>query len=633
LAPSFPSLLALLSIVLVQDPGTRSYTRDGSTWSRTDSHGDGAGVTWQVDPREISVRFRAPIADLSDFESRLDADADARLHALEALRSNKLGIHDLRVPEGADVLEVVAALRATGLVEFAEENTIGSWLGDANDPLFPVQWALKNTGQTGGVPDADIDADLAWDITVGDPSIVIAVIDSGVEVNHEDLIGGMWRNPGEVPNNSLDDESNGFVDDYDGWDFFNNSPGVNGPQAHGTFVAGLMVAQSNDFKGVASVAGGSGATDGCRAMPLQVGDIAPLASVIDDAIVYAVENGARVINISFAIGQSQAIDDAIAYAHGHGVFLAAAAGNTPATVVLYPASHPLVISVPATTHEDLPAPTSVSGSKNWVAAPGKDVTSTTLTANGKYATLTGGTSYAAPHVSALAGLCLSLLPSLLPDEIKEILRITADDIHAPGFDEATGWGRINALRAVHHVSKSDCNGNGIYDPREILQGTVPDNNANGIPDGCEIFTYCTAKTNSLNCVPAIARQGTPSASSQSGFLIRCSQVRNNKPGLLFYGVNGRNSSPFQGGLLCVQAPLRRTPISNAGGTPPPTADCSGNYSFDMALYASGAIGGNPLPALVVPGTRVNCQWWGRDQGFPMPNNTMLSNGLEYIVLP
>jgi len=596
--------------------------------------GADALVTWKVDPRDISVRFRAPIADLAGFEGSLDADASPMLRALTPLRTNKLGIHDLRVPEGADVLAVVAAMRATGLVEYAEENTYGIWLGDANDPLYVAQWALKNTGQTGGVPDADIDCDLAWDITVGETSIVIATIDSGVEITHEDLVGGMWRNPGEIPQNSVDDESNGYVDDYDGWDFYNGSPGVNGPHFHGTFVTGLMIGQSNNFKGIAGVAGGSGATDGCRVMPLQVGDTFPLGSLVDDAIVYAVDNGARVINISFGVSQNAAIDAALAYAHGNGVFIAAAAGNTPATAVLYPANHPLVVSVPGTNNTDNPASFSVAGPENWVAAPAKDVTSTTLMSapGGPYATLPGGTSYAAPHVSATAGLCLSLMPSLQPDDIRQILRITADDINGPGYDEATGWGRVNTHRAVAHVAASDCNGNGLYDPTEIAQGLVPDTNANGIPDTCEIHVYCTAKTNSLGCVPAIGHQGTPSASATSGFLIQCSQVRNNKTGMLFYGISGAQANPFQGGTLCVKGPIRRTPTTNAGGNPPPNNDCSGLHTFDMTNFAFLGLH-NANPALKVPGTRVNCQWWGRDQGFPMPNNTMLSDALEYVVVP
>jgi len=142
--------------------------------------------------------------------------------------------------------------------------------------------------------------------------------------------------------------------------------------------------------------------------------------------------------------------------------------------------------------------------------------------------------------------------------------------------------------------------------------------------------YCTAKTNSLGCVPTIAATGVPSATAGSGFIVSASDVLNNKNGLLFYGVNGPSALPYQGGTLCVKSQIRRTPSVNSGGNPPPN-DCSGVFSIDMNLFAAGGLGGTPLPALSVPGTVVNCQWWGRDPGFPAPNNTTLSDALEYVV--
>jgi hypothetical protein len=141
--------------------------------------------------------------------------------------------------------------------------------------------------------------------------------------------------------------------------------------------------------------------------------------------------------------------------------------------------------------------------------------------------------------------------------------------------------------------------------------------------------YCQAKLNSLGCLPAIASSGTSSASSTSGFAIQCANVRNNKPGLLFYGTSGRASSPFQGGLLCVAAPIKRTPVVVSGGTAPPANDCSGLYAIDMNAFAAGALGGSPPPELTVPGTIVDCQWWGRDPGAVA--DTSLSEGLEYTV--
>jgi hypothetical protein len=143
--------------------------------------------------------------------------------------------------------------------------------------------------------------------------------------------------------------------------------------------------------------------------------------------------------------------------------------------------------------------------------------------------------------------------------------------------------------------------------------------------------YCTAKLNSLGCLPAIGFSGSSSVSASTGFVILCSNVRNQKSGLLFYGVNGRGSAPFQNGTLCVATPIKRTTSDNSGGNLPPANDCSGVYTIDMNSFAAGMLGGTPLPELTLASTVVDCQWWGRDPGFPAPNNTTLSDGLEYTV--
>jgi len=143
--------------------------------------------------------------------------------------------------------------------------------------------------------------------------------------------------------------------------------------------------------------------------------------------------------------------------------------------------------------------------------------------------------------------------------------------------------------------------------------------------------YCTAKINSLGCLPAIYSVGAPSTSAPSGFEVRAANVRNQKVGILLYSVTGRAATAFQGGFLCVAPPIRRTPQANSGGTALPTSDCTGEYSIDMNSFAQGLLGGTPSPALVVPGTVVDCQWWGRDPGFPAPNNSTLSDALEYTL--
>jgi len=143
------------------------------------------------------------------------------------------------------------------------------------------------------------------------------------------------------------------------------------------------------------------------------------------------------------------------------------------------------------------------------------------------------------------------------------------------------------------------------------------------------FVYCTSKVNSLGCTPAIGSSGTSSASASSGFSVTCTQVLNNKMGLLIYSLNGQASMPFAGGFLCVGSPLRRTPASSTGGNPPPN-DCSGALSIDMNAFAAGALGGSPHPNLSLPGTVVDTQFWSRDPLSP-PTGVSLSGGLEYVV--
>ena len=147
------------------------------------------------------------------------------------------------------------------------------------------------------------------------------------------------------------------------------------------------------------------------------------------------------------------------------------------------------------------------------------------------------------------------------------------------------------------------------------------------------YAFCSAKVNSLGCMPNWAPSGASSATATSGFNLKVTNVLNQKPGLLMYGFDGRQAIPFQGGTLCVMSPIHRSPGVSSNGVPLPVNNCSGAFAIDMNSFAAGLLGGNPAPLLRVPGTLVTCQWWGRDPGFVAPDATALSRGLQYFVCP
>lgn len=618
--PVLAAVLTAVSSAQTQAPPAE-YVRDATGWLKIQY-----GQSFRVDPSVVTVRFAAPLSDLNAFRAAAAAAGvdDPLFAQLQTVRHNHLGIHDLAVPEGADVLDVVARLRATGLVDFADETTFGAYTVDPNDPLYGQQWNFKNTGQNGGTPDADIDADLAWDIERGDPSVVIAVIDSGTEITHSDLASTVWVNPGEIPGNGIDDEGNGFVDDVNGWDFeFNN----NDPSSnffHGTFVAGMCAASSNNGNKLAGLAGGFGPTEGCRYLPCGVGQSFPIGSVLDDAIIYAADNGARVITLSLSVAFDSAIESAISYAHNvKGVFIDDAAGNNGFGGVSYPATNPLVIAVGATTNKDARASFSSVGPEVFVSAPGDNVIGLDLNDS---TTTSSGTSFSSPQVAGLAGLLISYTPTLSNTSVADILRITAEDKGVPGKDNDFGWGRINAHDALVHLAANDCNGNGYYDPQEIADGITPDINGNGIPDDCEgpIVLYCTPKASSAGCVATLTTSDffNSPISGANDYSLIADTVQAKKPGLFFFGTSGQASLPFSGGTLCVAPPNGRTPVQQSGGGG--SLSCTGQ----MTLVINDG-NGPPNGPDVGPGNTVWMQLWYRD-----PNNgpgtlgTALSGGVE-----
>lgn len=260
-----------------------------------------------------------------------------------------------------------------------------------------------------------------WNSGYSGKGIIVAVLDTGIQLNHPDLVDNVWTNYGEIPNNGIDDDKNGYVDDANGWDFVNldNLPSdVNG---HGTFVAGEIAGESNGF-------GVTGLAPNVTIMPLQVLNNAGTGSSNDlaKAIRYAVDNGAQIINISIGGSENNPlVTDAIGYAQSKGVFIVAASGNDSAKSPSYPAvyskTYSNVLSVGAyDVNGNILATTNKVGSTGAVQvdAPGVDIYSTTTQSGYRFMS---GTSMAAPEVTGIAALLLSAKPNLRPDQLRSII--------------------------------------------------------------------------------------------------------------------------------------------------------------------------------------------------------------------
>ncbi len=313
------------------------------------------------------------------------------------------------------------------------------------DPKFNQLWGLHNTGQSGGKVDADIDALEAWGIQTGN-QVVIGVIDTGVDYTHPDLQANMWTNPGEIPGNNIDDDGNGYVDDYYGYDFINNDSDPFDDHGHGTHVAGTIAASGNNNIGITGVAWSA------KIMALKF--LGPNGGTVSDAIEainYASMMGAKITNNSWGgVGYSQAMYDAIAAAGAKGGLFIAAAGNSTQNTDItphYPASYTLdnIISVAATDRNDNLSSFSNYGAKTVdLAAPGSSIYSTIP--GGRYTTYSG-TSMAAPHVSGVAALVWAENPSMTAQEVKARILNTVDPLASLKGKTVTG-GRLNAYNAV-----------------------------------------------------------------------------------------------------------------------------------------------------------------------------------------
>ncbi len=331
-------------------------------------------------------------------------------------------------------------------------NSSGLW-GQAYGDL----WGLKK-----------INAEAAWNTTTGSSNIVVADIDTGVDRDHPDLKNNMWVNSKEIPNNGIDDDTNAFVDDYYGWDFANFDNDPMDDNGHGTHTAGTIAGVGNNGQGVAGVAWKA------KIMPVKYLDAGGSGSswAAAQALIYAANMGAKISSNSWGgyddVGTVSVIDDALNYEYNKGMTIVAAAGNNNTNALSFsPANSNRVIAVAASGVNDQKACFSNYGERIDVAAPGgdsancggqdNDILSTKSSkadpyfagiGSGNAYTKARGTSMAAPHVSGLAALILAKYPNATNDQVRNAIRLGADDLGAAGTDTTYGAGRINASKAI-----------------------------------------------------------------------------------------------------------------------------------------------------------------------------------------
>lgn len=333
------------------------------------------------------------------------------------------------------------------LVRIAEPDHIMRAQTTPNDPSFSTLWGLHNTGLSGGTVDADIDAPEAWALSTGSTSVVVAVIDSGIDQTHPDLVANLWTNPGEVAGNGLDDDGNGYVDDTRGWDFVNSDNNPNDDYGHGTHCAGTIGAVGNNGAGV------SGVCWRVSLLGLKFLDAAGGGYESDaaEAISYATDLGVTLTSNSYTGDTyTQSLKDAIDEADAAGILFVAAAGNNARNVDLspeYPAAYTSsnILSVTSTTRiESLSSFSNFGATSVDLAAPGTDIYSTLH--NGGYG-FKSGTSMATPHVAGACALMKSFKPALTHTQLRELILNTVETKPALSGKCATG-GRLNVYNAL-----------------------------------------------------------------------------------------------------------------------------------------------------------------------------------------
>jgi len=449
------------------------------------------------------------------------------LRLVEEIKCRWGTVYELEITDGTSVEDMVNRLKADTRVRFAEPNHIyyfdeepyfpndPMW-ASTDDPYDPEDSAYDQWGPT------MVGAPIVWNETKGSEDVILAIMDTGIRKDHEDLVDNIWLNEDEIADNGVDDDMNGYIDDTWGWDCWDNDndPWDDGAYAsyHGSACSGVAAAVQDNFRGVSGIA----PEISLMAIKVDLTGYGNLESTVVEGMNYAAVNNADIVSMSFGTDQYSEIMEIACedtWNDGHGVILMASAGNSNSTGLKYPTAYDVVMTIGATVPwteylEPMDEKRITSGQDGYywgsnygdhLSVMGYGAQYTTTYGghydsywDGGYNGFFGGTSCACPMTAGVMALIRSYFPANSPDWSWERLEQTADDLYTPGFDIQSGHGRVNALRAVYgsdrYAAEQDIYGFVTLElPHERVFDSIHDVPDNPYLDTEDLYRFVTAE--------------------------------------------------------------------------------------------------------------------------------------------
>ncbi len=543
---------------------------------------------------------RRPLAVASSLGATLTAlqiqSVEQVFHDLPSAVSPLHSIYRLRLPASGDVLAAVAVLATNPEVAFAEPDYLARAALTPNDQFYGQQWALDKIG-----------AATAWNTVTGTQSVVIAIVDSGLQLDHPEFVNRLWVNPGESGGTAgVDDDSNGVIDDLNGWNFVGNNATLDDDNGHGTQVAGVAGATGNNGVGIAGVCWG------CGLMTVKVMQASGVVNYSDLAtgVAYAASKGAHIINLSLGGYADSATLRAAIESAAQTAVIVAGAGNDNSSAPFYPAAYPDVMAVAATDQNDAKAALSNYGAWVDLVAPGVFISTTFV---GGYGT-NQGTSLSTAFVAGVAGLLKSQHADWSPALVKWQMLNTATAVEGlnPGYAGQLGRGRLDANAAISQSPQAAA----------IVEGWAVNGVAGARPAPGDAFQLALTLRNTWK--PAQSLTGTVSESDGFVTVTDASGAFGNiDPGQTgsnatdTFGISLANNTPYNHPILFTLN------LSGANG-----------YSLSLPFTLTVRSGLEYLPPSGTNNYIISAnQTWTSDKTYILRGNVIVATGITLTIQP